>query len=271
MSAPVRDPVTGAIDLVKLLEAPVETRAGRCDRHGWFQTPTFLVDGDDTVPRCPKCDDRDRQETSADQVKRIEAESNEIRRRKRVAAIGLPERMMPKRYSDYLPPTPAAEKHLETIRAYADLWPETSKRGANLILCGTPGNGKTHLASIACKHVASEFGAQPLYTTTARMLRHIRGSYSRTAKYSEEDAVERFACCDLLVLDEVGVKLASDNDRSLLFEIIDERYQQVRPTILISNLTLSEIAQQTDERLVDRLLENGQVLLFDWPSHRVQS
>lgn len=272
MSAPVRDPETGAVDLQALLAAPAAMLQGNCSRgHGHFRAMTLMVDGDQTKPRCPRCDEEQRREASSEQARLIEAEREEIQRRKRLEKIGLPERMVPKRYVDFVAPTPTAEKHLAVVKAYASDWKQTRDGGANLILCGKPGTGKTHLASIACKHIASEHRAQPLYTTTTRMLRHIRGSYSKTAEYSEEEAVSRFAYCDLLVLDEVGVKLASDNDRSLLFEIIDERYQQLRPTILISNLTVGEIAQQTDERLVDRLIENGQVLLFDWPSHRGQA
>jgi len=66
----------------------------------------------------------------------------------------------------------------------------------------------------------------------------------------------------------LGVKNATDYDRSLLFEIIDKRYQERLPTVVISNLKIAEIGPATDERMMDRLRDNCTVLVFDWGSYR---
>ena len=41
---------------------------------------------------------------------------------------------------------------------------------------------------------------------------------------------------DLLILDEVGVQFGSETEKMILFEIINGRYEQLKPTIVISNL-----------------------------------
>ncbi len=41
--------------------------------------------------------------------------------------------------------------------------------------------------------------------------------------------------------------------------------------MLISNLTLQEFTQVVGDRIVDRLKENGKVLVFDWKSQRGSS
>lgn len=267
--APKEAPESGMVDLAAMLSSAPTLAAGTCGQHGPFESLIYRRPGHaPPEPLCPSCERLRLRAVGQAEARRAHEAVSEAQRQERFARIGLPERMLPKRYADFSPPTPLAAGHLAKVKAYADGWPETKAGGANLILCGKPGTGKTHLATMVCKQVASRHDAQPLYATTTRMLRHVRASYGRGATYTEQDAVERFSTCDLLVLDEVGVKLASENDRALLFEIIDERYQSVLPTILISNLTVGEIANQTDERLVDRLIENGQVLLFDWSSHR---
>lgn len=84
---------------------------------------------------------------------------------------------------------------------------------------------------------------------------------------------------DLLILDEVGVQFGSDTERLLLFDILNERYERRRPTILMSNLALDDaeeggrvvpgIKSYLGERVFDRLREDGgQSVVFDWPSHR---
>ncbi len=76
---------------------------------------------------------------------------------------------------------------------------------------------------------------------------------------------------DLLVIDEIGVQSGTDNERKILFEIIDSRYLQMAPTILLSNLEQTQVIDLVGERVVDRMYENkGGVLTFNWPSHRAQ-
>jgi DNA replication protein DnaC len=69
-------------------------------------------------------------------------------------------------------------------------------------------------------------------------------------------------------MDEVGVQVGSEHEKMLLFEIINERYQECRSTVLISNLTREEIAGYLGQRVMDRFAEGGAVVAFDWDSHR---
>lgn len=64
----------------------------------------------------------------------------------------------------------------------------------------------------------------------------------------------------------------TDNERNLLFSVLNERYEQIKPTILISNLKLSEIKAVIGERAFDRIRENGgRAFVFDWESWRPDS
>jgi DNA replication protein DnaC len=57
--------------------------------------------------------------------------------------------------------------------------------------------------------------------------------------------------------------------RAMLFDVLNDRYAEMRPTILIGNLTATELETYLGERILDRLRELGSVTVpFAWPSHR---
>jgi DNA replication protein DnaC len=72
---------------------------------------------------------------------------------------------------------------------------------------------------------------------------------------------------DLLILDEFGIQIGSEHEKMLLFRIINKRYENLKPTILISNLSPAEI-KNFEERIFDRLKENGILLSFSSESNR---
>ena len=74
---------------------------------------------------------------------------------------------------------------------------------------------------------------------------------------------------DLLILDEVGVQFGSDTEKLILFDVLNERYEKRRPTLVLSNLSLPDVEQYLGERIFDRLREDGgEAVVFDWESHR---
>jgi len=241
---------------------------GVCDIHGEYDSQVMVREGASDEAVCPHCAQISFREASARQAQEQTAQRFTAAREARIANIGMPDRLFGKSFDDYEPQTAAAKDHLSVCRAFSDRWIHTADIGANLILCGKPGTGKTHLVSVICREIASSHNAQPIYTTASKMLRYIRAAYGKNATYTEAEAMDKFINADLLALDEIGVKLPTEHDRSMLFEIVDERYQRRLPTIIISNLTIDEISKQTDARMVDRLSENGNLLIFDWSSYR---
>jgi len=262
-------PLAGDDDLFARPEGAADTVSGECPQHGGYTVGSMWLTGKlrNEDPTCPQCSTLATE--AGERAERREQDERRARlREKRILRIGIPARVLSAKPFD--PPTPRAVANLAAIKAYAEAFEEHMGTGASLILCGRPGTGKTHLA---CRMALSlsDRGASVLYATATAMMRYVRGAYGKTAEYTELQAINRFAGVDLLVLDELGVKLASDHDRATLFEIIDERYQEQRPTVVISNLSLGELASATDERMIDRLRHSGTALVFDWDSYRGSS
>jgi DNA replication protein DnaC len=65
------------------------------------------------------------------------------------------------------------------------------------------------------------------------------------------------------------VQFGSDTEKLLLFDILNERYERRRPTILMSNLPRDEVSSYLGERVFDRLREDGgEFISFTWESYR---
>jgi DNA replication protein DnaC len=107
------------------------------------------------------------------------------------------------------------------------------------------------------------------YATVAGVIRTIRETWRKKSELSEAQAIAKFTRPHLLVLDEVGQQFGSDAERTQIEEILDLRYRDVRPTLIVSNASKSELPQFLGSRGCDRLRENkGLFALFDWDSHR---
>lgn len=143
--------------------------------------------------------------------------------------------------------------------------------GRSLLLIGNVGTGKTHLAvAIGREFLRSGYAVR--YTTVAGMLREVRATWNGEGR--ESDVIDGFVKADLLILDEVGMQRFTDSELTLIGEIIDCRYQTIKPNLLISNLPVTaesgpSVEQAIGSRALDRLRENGgKQIVFGWGSHR---
>lgn len=168
-------------------------------------------------------------------------------------------------------------KVLVRCRDFAEGFPEHYQAGRSLLLVGNVGTGKTHLGSAIVQHVIREHGAQAMIVSAGQIIRMAKGSMAKGAQYTERDVLEELAGFDLLVIDEVGAQGGTEYERGLLHEVIDQRYQQVLPTVLISNLPADAGAAQAGEltlqdfigeRALDRLRQGGRAVRFTWGSAR---
>lgn len=140
---------------------------------------------------------------------------------------------------------------------------------ATLILVGKVGTGKTLLACEFAESYITKFSRSVRYITAKGMISEIQASYGKEGK-SEDSEIERFVQYDLLIVDEIDAIPSRDNAALLLTEIINRRYGNNKPMIVITNQSLDSLAQFVGDRVLDRLHENSFISLFDWQSFRRQ-
>lgn len=185
----------------------------------------------------------------------------------RILVAGIPKRFLGCSFENYQP-CEKSNKNLRTMKAYHEKFHSIKENGTSAILCGLPGTGKTHL-SCALSLALIKSGYYVKYTTSYKMLAHIKSTYGKSSVEHEDHVIKKYASCDLLIIDEVGVQFGTDAEKTLFYQIINGRYEDVLPTILISNEDESGVKAFIGERCFDRMKDgNGFVLSFDWESYR---
>ena len=231
-----------------------ETRfeIGFCEHHGYYAAGIKEANG---ISRwyagCPRC-------LAEAKVKRLFGQSM------------IPKRFEDKRFSNYEVSDNRQKMALESCRFFVKDLKEDWFAGRSLVLTGTPGTGKTHLAC-AAGHEVIKFGRTVLFTTVTRLLEDIKSAWNEKER-SVKNVIARYVSVDLLILDEIGAfRGISEREKDYLFEVINERYERMKPMIAVSNLGLTgidSIESYLEERSFDRLCENARLVIFDWESYR---
>ncbi|HHK7933447.1 TPA: ATP-binding protein, partial [Serratia marcescens] len=105
-----------------------------------------------------------------------------------------------------------------------------------------PGTGKNHLALAIAKSVIESHQSPAAFTTALKIAREYKSTWSKTSTRTEDEVIRQFTRPDLLIIDEIGVQFGSEAEKLIMFEIINTRYERMRPTILISNQSKEELS-----------------------------
>ncbi|MIM65253.1 AAA family ATPase [Escherichia coli] len=258
---------------VEIEDTHVAIATETCEKHGQYECrtrtyPNSLIKIPPRSSICPGC--------LSDELIRLQGEKirNDEAARKRnidllLDGLNIPARFENCTLQNYEPVNDDAKRALKVCQAYASRWPERLQKGGGLVMCGKPGTGKNHLALAIARHAITEHQSSAVFTTALKIAREYKSTWSKGSSRTEDEVIRYFTKPDLLIIDEVGVQFGSDAEKLIMFEIINTRYERMKPTILISNQTREELAAFIGERVLDRMSDGGGCTLsFTWDSYR---
>jgi DNA replication protein DnaC len=126
-----------------------------------------------------------------------------------------------------------------------------------LILSGTYGCGKTHLAA-AIANARIALGEPAVFMVVPDLLDHLRSTFSPQSEVSYDHLFEQLRTTPLLILDDLGTQSATPWAQEKLFQLLNHRYNARLPTVITTNQRVDDL----DPRLRSRLLDPGLVSHF---------
>lgn len=141
-------------------------------------------------------------------------------------------------------------------------------RGANVLLFGPPGVGKSHLVS-ALGHALVDAGKRVLFARCSEIVQRLQAARQELRLPQELAKLDRF---DLLILDDLSYVRRDQSETSVLFELIAERYEH-KSLAVTANTPFSQWGEVFVEpamtlAAVDRLVHHATILEMNVESYR---
>ena len=138
-----------------------------------------------------------------------------------------------------------------------DSWLE---KGANVLLFGTPGAGKSHLAAAVGLGLI-ENGRRVMFTRTTDLVQRLQVARRELAL---ESALAKLDKYDLLILDDIAYVSKDQAETSVLFELIGTRYER-RSMLITANQAFGQWGnifpdQAMTLAAIDRLVHHATIL-----------
>jgi len=119
-----------------------------------------------------------------------------------------------------------------------------------LVMMGTYGSGKTHLAA-AIANYRTGLGDPPLFVMVPDLLDHLRATFSPHSSTTFDRRFDEIRTAPLLVLDDLGTQSMTPWVREKLYQLFNYRYNAELPTVITTSDSLDEMDARIRSRLLD--------------------
>lgn len=139
--------------------------------------------------------------------------------------------------------------------------------GFLIAINGTQGTGKTQFGSALIVEACRK-GRRSKYACAMDFFIALKGSFDDGSKVTEASVLNTFIKPKLLVLDEMDERSESAWENRLLFHMLNQRYNAMLDTLLISRRPKAEFIASLGASIQSRIQETGGTITFNWPSFR---
>jgi DNA replication protein DnaC len=146
------------------------------------------------------------------------------------------------------------KRHRQTLRSALEAAKEYARNPEGwLLLTGTFGCGKTHLAAAIANYLIG-MGRPVLFQVVPDLLDHLRAAFGPQSAIGYDQRFEEVRTAPYLILDDLGAQNTTPWALEKLYQILNYRYNNRLPTVLTTNVPLEDLDPRLRSRLMDRSL-----------------
>ncbi len=160
-----------------------------------------------------------------------------------------------------LSPREIMAENLEFCRNYAENFHLPCN---GIVMRGGTGLGKTHLSLSIAGEVIKK-GYSVIYGSAPDLFRKAEQEHFNR---QDGNTVETLLSADLLILDDIGAEFESKFYCSVFYNILNNRMNAAKPTIISTNCDLNELLSRYGDRIVSRL-QTMDMLMFEGVDVRI--
>jgi DNA replication protein DnaC len=158
------------------------------------------------------------------------------------------------------------DQNRELGAIYERAWTYAEAPHGWLLLTGSYGTGKTHLAAAIANHRVSTYDNEALLITVPDLLDHLRATYAPTSDTAFDQLFDQIRNTPLLVLDDLGAESSTPWALEKLYALFNHRHARRLPTVITTNQDMDLIDGRIRSRLLDQSLTS--VINMSLPDHR---
>lgn len=219
--------------------------------------------------------DRKRAEEKARQEEENRRKAMREKIERLLGKSGIKKRFRQRTFSNFRTDTAERTKNYRIAKEYADNFDWHRARGDGLYIEGTNGTGKTHLAAAVALQLIEQ-GIPVICKTSSDLLMDIKKTFD-IHEVSEAQILDAYKKVELLIIDDLGKEQCSDWSMSVLYSILNDRYEDMKPTIITTNYNTDDLIHALTPKgydntkivaIISRLRETSTVMTMAWADIR---
>ncbi|MEX6346901.1 MULTISPECIES: ATP-binding protein [Staphylococcus] len=170
-------------------------------------------------------------------------------------------------FDNYIPPNENLTRSKEIIQRYVSKFSMEKENKRSLLLQGSFGIGKSHLAMSALYELKAQ-GYTVLFADVAQLVSTYRDTYNKNSEMTEKELDRIIKSVDFLVLDDYGTSL-TNYGKSKMFDVLNLRTGQ--NNIFTTNNTEQELAGDKDlSKIFSRMMKNTTTIKMSGEDYRLK-
>ncbi|QIB68231.1 ATP-binding protein [Aminipila butyrica] len=145
-----------------------------------------------------------------------------------------------------------------------------NNKGEGLLFLGSVGTGKTHLAAAISNLIIAQHVIPVKFVNITLLLAEVKDTYEEGKDKSEKEIIRQLSEVELLVIDDLGKEKPTEWSNSVVYSIVNNRYENYRPLIITTNCSVDELRERLGEATASRIIETCKGIRLDGPDRRME-